>query len=316
MYVDELLEYINSVADSPNGLNNLSSLLLNRDNGTQEKHVIPVYASRLFIPFGEEGIQRLAELWRHAPGVIYPSAIIRTLFRTARKQYTHIPMINNNNHHIRRPFISESIAKSAEKAIYDITMELLSEPDDFQSMVSALFAERMFSHKDGESFFMYALDIIKDSMFIVNQRVINEFRYIIYDTTSSEETIHSFLKRHPSLIDPLARSVISKQSLGLEHVTDFVIKKLGNEYIVVEIERPTTPIFTKRNDFTAAFSHAIGQVIDFQEWIESNIAYAQKHMPEISSPLGLLIIGMSDNLTDFQKNKLRRFNVNTRGKLE
>ena len=60
----------------------------------------------------------------------------------------------------------------------------------------------------------------------------------------------------------------------------------------------------------------MGQVLDFQEWIESNIAYAQKLFPHISSPQGLLVIGMKKNMSGTQIKKLNRFNINNRGKFK
>ena len=54
----------------------------------------------------------------------------------------------------------------------------------------------------------------------------------------------------------------------------------------------------------------------FQEWIEGNIAYAEKLFPHITSPQGLLIIGMKKDLSPTQASKLSRFNINNRGRLK
>jgi hypothetical protein len=109
------------------------------------------------------------------------------------------------------------------------------------------------------------------------------------------------------LLDPLASKVIPKQSLGLEFKTDFVIQRLDNEYIVVEIEKPQDSIFTKADDFSSGFTHAYGQVIDFLEWVDAHSEYARHHMPGISSPKGLLVMGMRKTLTPMQTSKLKRF---------
>ena len=105
--------------------------------------------------------------------------------------------------------------------------------------------------------------------------------------------------------------MIPKQRLGLESVTDFVIRRLDSRYVLVEIEKPRDRIFTAANDFTAQFSHAFGQVLDFQQWVDDHTQYARHLMPEISSPRGLLIIGRSADLTPSKKQKLERFNVNS-----
>ena len=39
-------------------------------------------------------------------------------------------------------------------------------------------------------------------------------------------------------------------------------------------------------------------------------------MPNITSPTGLLILGLHSQLNEFQKKKLRRFNINNNGKIK
>ena len=90
-----------------------------------------------------------------------------------------------------------------------------------------------------------------------------------------------------------------------------MIKRLDNEYLVVEIEKPQDGLFTQNNDFTANFIHAFGQVIDFQEWVDAHGEYARSRMPGISSPRGLLIIGRKTNLSQTQLSKLKRYVINS-----
>lgn len=81
--------------------------------------------------------------------------------------------------------------------------------------------------------------------------------------------------------------------------------------MLVEIEKPHDRIFTQAYDFTAEFTHAFGQVLDFQHWVDDNVAYAQKHMPLITAPRGLLVIGMRSDLDSRGEAKLRRFADNS-----
>jgi hypothetical protein len=69
-------------------------------------------------------------------------------------------------------------------------------------------------------------------------------------------------------------------------------------------------ISTRANDFTAEFTHAFGQVLDFQQWVDSHGEYARHLMPGISSPRGLLIMGRRYDLTEENRLKLRRFSAN------
>ena len=123
-------------------------------------------------------------------------------------------------------------------------------------------------------------------------------------------------KVYPVFLEPLATKIYDKQRLGDDLITDFVIQTLEDKYVLVEIEKPQDLIFTKQNDFSAKFTHAYGQVLDFLAWIDSNIAYAQTKLPNICLPSGLLVIGQSSALNPDQKKKLEYFNtLNTRIKV-
>lgn len=50
-------------------------------------------------------------------------------------------------------------------------------------------------------------------------------------------------------------------------------------WTLIEIERPQDKIFTTSDDFTSRFTHAFGQVLDFQQWVDQNVAYAQELLP-------------------------------------
>lgn len=128
---------------------------------------------------------------------------------------------------------------------------------------------------------------------------------------TTEEEYQKFFKENPILIDPVSFKVFDKHKLGDDLITDFVVGTLKNNYYVVEIEKPQDTIFNKNEDFSSKFTHAFGQVLDFIDWVECNIAYAQKKLPDIVSPKGLLIMGRSQNMTERQLRKLKRFNKNS-----
>ena len=86
-----------------------------------------------------------------------------------------------------------------------------------------------------------------------------------------------------------------------------------NEYIVVEIERSTHKLFTKKGILTASLNTAIGQVRDFQAWLSDNIAYAQTKLPKIQRPDGLVIIGRRKDLAPEMERRLDEENFSRRG---
>jgi hypothetical protein len=83
-------------------------------------------------------------------------------------------------------------------------------------------------------------------------------------------------------------------------------------WTLVEIERPHDKIFTTNDDFAARFTHAFGQVLDFQQWVDQHVAYARELMPAITVPRGLLVIGMRQALSPRQTTKLRQFSQSSR----
>jgi hypothetical protein len=134
-------------------------------------------------------------------------------------------------------------------------------------------------------------DLIMESSIKLTRKLLKEFKSLV-ESDEREEVYQQFLEANPVFLDPLAAAVTPKQRLGAEYVTDFVLKRLDNVHIAVEIEKPSDPVFTKAHDFSSEFFHAIGQVVGFQSWCASNVAYAQKLMPGISPPVGgILVIG-------------------------
>ena len=98
-------------------------------------------------------------------------------------------------------------------------------------------------------------------LFVLNPKVgeltmrqIKEFERLL-ESELREEDYQRFLADHPVFIDPLASEVIPKQKLGLEKTTDYAVRRSDNEWILVEIEKPQSRIFTKNDNFTAEFTH-------------------------------------------------------------
>ncbi|MGB0920634.1 MAG: Shedu anti-phage system protein SduA domain-containing protein [Alphaproteobacteria bacterium] len=81
--------------------------------------------------------------------------------------------------------------------------------------------------------------------------------------------------------------------------------------MLVGIGRPRNSIFTQQVDFSAKFSHAFGQALDFQDWVDEHGEYAQSKLKGISSRKGLLVMGQRSVISDRQKAKLHRFNSNS-----
>jgi hypothetical protein len=145
----------------------------------------------------------------------------------------------------------------------------------------------------------------------LSRRVLDDFEALLA-VEQREEVYQRFLAEHPVLLDPLAAEVIPKQRLGLEFATDFAVRSHDGRWSLVEIERPHDLLFTNAVDFRQRFIHAFGQVLDFQHWVDHNVAYAQEHMPGITAPRGLVVMGTRTAMSEAEQAKLRRFVDNSR----
>ncbi|MEZ8858313.1 Shedu anti-phage system protein SduA domain-containing protein, partial [Vibrio atlanticus] len=209
--------------------------------------------------------------------------------------------------------ISNEVRNAARDSFFDFLDECKTNPESFHRLINLLYQEQVLSMSDrnnNQRFQQSLFRILAESSTTVTNHKISKFEKLLKDRKPEEE-YQIFLMDNPVFLNPLASKLIPKKKLGEEFITDYVLETLSSEYILVEIEKPSDQIFTKSNDFHHKFTHAFGQVLDFIEWVEQNIAYAQKKLPNISSPTGLLIIGMREYLNDEQIKKLNRFNKNS-----
>ena len=209
-----------------------------------------------------------------------------------------------------RPLAEETI-RAVRDAVNQLIIEARTSSGLFRHVVSFLsfsYINRTIGESDGvglDDFY----DIMTSGAIKLSRPLLQQFDEMIIQDLR-EEDYQVFLKQHPVFLDPLAADVLPKQKLGIEMVTDFVLRRYDNKYILVEIEKPQDRLFTLSNDFTAEFIHAFGQIIDFQQWVDSHAAYARVHMPGVSSPRGLLVIGRRTGLSKENKAKLHRFSIN------
>jgi hypothetical protein len=297
-------------------IDDLKQFLLNRDSHTYYKHAVPRLACLGLLQKGPVGVRALSEVLPDAPGSIYPASIVEALWHASRGQTPNRIFLNQ----ILSPIppldapLPTGTAESAQEAIHDLVADSIENEDKFRHLLQFLSQENWSpgaaSEESNHEFRSRVFELFTSGRIRVNTRLISQFELLL-SSSEKEERYHRFLASNPVFLDPLASLVISKQRLGIEHVTDFVVRRLDDKYILVEIEKSQDEIFTAADDFSAKFTHALGQVLDFQQWIDSHGEYARSLMPLISSPKGLLIIGRSTHLTPKQQAKLHRFNLNS-----
>lgn len=277
------------------------------------------YITYIFLAFGQDGLTRLFDIFMinsYSPDredTLIKHINYHILFRI----YSASTQKNIDISHVfpgqKVLNISEKMQFTAKELLREIIIESQREIGILNNLLSlASFPNSNERRKIIDIIF----DTIRESSINVSKKIIQDFKKLIIHEDNREEEYQKFLTKNPILLDPLAKKVISKQKLGKELITDFVIERLDGDYIIVEIEKPSDSIFNQNDDFSSKVFHAYGQILDFQEWIESNIAYAQKIMPDIIAPKGLLIIGRRSKLTEKQIQKLKRFNINNNGRVQ
>ena len=285
-------------------------------------------ASRALLQKGRVGVQVLSDSAIKAPfdkeDKLDVGVILEALWHTAHGQLPpksillEVDLISPLD-----DLPSSDVVEAAKQSLHEIVEESQFNADLFEKLLvfqlQAIFSVASFDDEIPPEERKAATDFMRSVVFElfaepaikITRRLITAFETLISENRNEEE-YQRFFTDHPVFIDPLASEVIPKQKLGLEHITDFVLRRLDNEYILVEIEKPHDAIFTNGNDLTAKFTHAYGQVLDFQEWVDAHGEYARSLMPGIFSPKGVLIIGMRKELTSEQIAKLKRFSINSR----
>ena len=141
------------------------------------------------------------------------------------------------------------------------------------------------------------------------EKVIKDFERLL-EISHKEEEIQKFLKKNPILIQP-CNQIIPKQKLGEDFVTDFVLVNIldqGVIYTLVEIEKPSMRVLTKKGEFSAEFKHAERQILDWKIWIQNNQDYLQRKLKDFRNPKYLIIGGRSKNLSENEKRRIRIWN--------
>ena len=268
---------------------------------------------------GKPGIDALAHAIRNSASLRFPHHVAEALWFAAMYpsiEYGHDWTRGGETY--AKVVHTPEINAYARSVIQDLVAESQVDPVLFDALLSTMRRDaededqRGGEHRHhGDYLRKQIFHLFAEGTIRVNKKLIRELRKLV-DSRRPERDYQEFLARHPAFLDPIAAEVIPQQRLGKECVVDFVIRRHDSQYIVVEIEKPQDKIFTESGRFKAHFFHAFGQVLEYQDWVERNIEYARKSMPDISSPSGLLVMGELAVLTEEERSLLARFQANSR----
>ena len=142
----------------------------------------------------------------------------------------------------------------------------------------------------------------------VGPPIINEYESLIKLHPHEESMFHTFFERNPLFLDPLAFRVWSKPDLHGKREPDFVIQRVDNSYLVVEIETPDKQLVTREGQIHSETTQAVAQAMDYRSFLLERFPQARATFPEFSAPYALVVIGLEYKLSEQQRAALRREN--------
>lgn len=132
------------------------------------------------------------------------------------------------------------------------------------------------------------------------------YKQLLDSNPEKEETLQIFLKENPALLCPTYKKSWPKLALGAKK-TDFVFQEAAGDYLLVEIEKSTLPLFVKSGDTSRELNHACNQISDWRRYLEDNLSTVQQELGLngiSTNPKSLIVIGRSNSLTTENKRKL------------
>ena len=142
----------------------------------------------------------------------------------------------------------------------------------------------------------------------VGPRILGAYRDLLVAATD-EPSFQNFFEEHPLFLDPRAFQVWGRPDFHGKLEPDFIIRTYDGRYVIVEIETPTKLMVTQQRQLSADTSHAISQVLQYQDYLLTHFASATATFPEFTRPSGLVVIGLESSLNVEQKAALRSENL-------
>lgn len=148
---------------------------------------------------------------------------------------------------------------------------------------------------------------------VMLNKSIQQFEELVYSENVKEQDIFEFLKEHPFLLRLDYELVDPKPQLSSDIIPDFIIKTHRGEYIVIELEHPKKRLFTT-DEYLSEYKdlkNAKAQIEKYLDFIRNQIGCLRSKYSDISAEKirGLLLIGLSSDLTDKEKERLKRINA-------
>ena len=143
----------------------------------------------------------------------------------------------------------------------------------------------------------------------VGPRTLADYDALLAGTDDDETIFQRFFENHPLMLDPRAFQVWVQPDFHGQLKPDFVLRTYDGSYIIVEIETPAKRLVTRQYQLSAHTTHAITQVLQYQEYLRTHLTAATETFPEFTPPAGLVVVGRESSLNAGQKAVLRLENL-------
>jgi len=140
-----------------------------------------------------------------------------------------------------------------------------------------------------------------------------EFCRLLENEKTKERDLHNFLLNHPILIDINGAHVMIHSEVRIgDYIADLVLEYnyLHKGILLIELERQSDFIFTKKGRLRSKVTHALQQVEDWIKEIRENKPNIPNWLKNEYTPEGMVIIGRSNMLSMEDKLRLKSINNN------
>jgi len=139
------------------------------------------------------------------------------------------------------------------------------------------------------------------------KNIINKFEKLM-DNNPLEEKVQKFIEKNTLILQSFSPiKLFFKRPILNDYITDFCIVNNKKELLMIEIERPDTPLMKKNGHTTAKMQHAIDQVNDWLDLVKEDKSAILRSMKlkseDVSRVKGVVILGRDKG---YDKEKLRR----------
>lgn len=263
------------------------------------------------IYWGDAGLVKIKDLVVKKPTPKYISGSLSILScLSAGRPFNSTTTFNFYNDEFTKnlnTFVSSAeLSFIAKEILNEITLSI--DPLDLLMSLSTIAMASVEPGKVHEDSIRDVVHALSNRWLHFGTLALKEYEALVKQNPLDEDAFQKFFEKYPQLLDPMAMQVWSKPVLHGGLIPDFLIRRVDNTYLVVEIECPGKRIVTQANQFTHAATHAEKQALEYQSFLNDRSAEMEKHFPFMRDIEGLSIVGIENELNADQRAALARAN--------